>query len=163
MEKGWVFLAAPWEEEWQALCETIDRPDLLTDPRFATQEARRENDDALVEELGGVLATREPREWEKLLVDAGVTCVRAEDSGPYQFHMEDAHVQENGYLTEVESIRFGKFLRYSPIVRFSQTSPKAGAGPLRGQHNETVLTELGYSEEQIRDLEERRVVAKEPV
>ena len=163
VQKGWVFLAAPWEEEWQALCETIGRPDLLTDSRFATQEARRENDDALVEELGGALATREPQELEKLLVDAGVTCVRAEDSGPYQFHMEDAHVQENGYLTEVESIRFGKFWRYSPIVRFSHTSPKAGVGPLRGQHNDSVLSELGYSEEQISDMEQRRVLAKESV
>ena len=36
VQKGWVFLAAPWEEEWQALCETIGRPDLLTDARFAT-------------------------------------------------------------------------------------------------------------------------------
>ena len=163
VQKGWVFLAAPWEDEWQALCDTIGRPDLLTDARFATAEARRENDDALVEELGGVLATREPQEWEKLLIDAGVTCVRAEDAGPYQFHMEDPHVQENGYLTEVESVRFGKFLRYSPIVRFSHTSPKVGVGPLRGQHNEAVLSELGYSEEQITDLEQRRVLAREAV
>ncbi len=163
VQKGWVFLAAPWEEEWQALCETIGRPDLLTDARFATPEARRENDDALVEELGGVLATREPMEWENLLVDAGVTCVRAEDSGPYQFHMEDPHVQENGYLTEVESVRFGKFMRYSPIVRFSQTTPRAGAGPLRGQHNDSVLGELGYSADQIADLEDRRIIAREEV
>ena len=32
VEKGWVFLACPLQEEWQALCETIDRRDLLEDP-----------------------------------------------------------------------------------------------------------------------------------
>ena len=161
VEKGWVFLACPLEEEWQALCETIDRRDLLEDPRFATPEARKENDEALAKELGNALATREPLEWENLLVGAGVTCVKAEDSGPYQFNTEDPHVAENGYLTEVESLRFGKFWRYSPIVRFSKTSPKAGAGPLRGQHNEAILLEMGYSEEQARDFEERGVTAKE--
>ena len=60
-------------------------------------------------------------------------------------------------------MRFGKFMRYSPIVRFSQTSPRAGAGPLRGQHNDSVLSELGYSADQIADLEERRIIAREEV
>ncbi|MDP6494107.1 MAG: CoA transferase, partial [Dehalococcoidia bacterium] len=161
VQKGWVFLACPLQEEWQALCETIERRDLLEDPRFGTSEARKEHDAALAEELGKVLATREPLEWEQLLIAAGVTCVRAEDSGPYQFNTEDTHVQENGYLTEVESLRFGKFWRYSPIVRFSHTTPKAGAGPLKGQHNDASLQEMGYSEEQIRAFEEQGVTAKE--
>jgi crotonobetainyl-CoA:carnitine CoA-transferase CaiB-like acyl-CoA transferase len=161
VEKGWVFLACPLQEEWQALCETIERRDLLEDPRFATPEARKEHDAALAEELGKVFATREPLQWEQLLIAADVTCVRAEDSGPYQFNISDPHVEENGYLTEVESLRFGKFWRYSPIVRFSHTTPKVGAGPLRGQHNEAILQEMGYGEEQIRDFEERGIIAKE--
>ena len=31
---GWVFLACPFEDEWDALCRAIDRTDLLADPRF---------------------------------------------------------------------------------------------------------------------------------
>lgn len=161
VDKGWVFLACPLQEEWQALCETIGRGDLLEDPRFATPEARKKHDAALAEELGKVLATREPLEWEHLLTGADVTCVKAEDAGPYHFMSEDPHVKENGFLTEVESVRFGTFWRYSPIVRFSHTTPKVGPGPLRGQHNEAILKEIGYSEEQIRDFEERGVIARE--
>ena len=161
VQKGWVFLACPLQEEWQALCETIERRDLLEDPRFATPEARKEHDAALAEQLGKELATREPLEWEQLLIGAGVTCVKAEDAGPYHFNTEDPHVQENGYLTETESLRFGKFWRYSPIVRFSHTTPKVGPGPLRGQHNEAILQEMGYSEEQIKDFEERGITARE--
>jgi crotonobetainyl-CoA:carnitine CoA-transferase CaiB-like acyl-CoA transferase len=161
VQKGWVFLACPLQEEWQALCETIERRDLLEDPRFATPEDRKEHDGALTEELGKIFATREPLEWEHLLTSADVTCVKAEDSGPYQFLSEDPHVEENGYLTEVESLRFGNFLRYSPIVRFSHTTPKVGPGPLRGQHNEAVLLELGYRDEQIKEMEERGIIGHE--
>lgn len=55
----------------------------------------------------------------------------------------------------------GKFGRYSPIVRFSHTTPKVGHGPLKGQHNEAILQEIGYSEEQIKEFGERGVTARE--
>ena len=154
---GWVFLACPFEEEWQALCHALGRPDLLEDPRFATGQSREQNDDALAEELGQVFPTREPLEWERLLTNADVACVKAEDRGTYQFYSEDTHALENGFTTEVESPRLGKFWRYSPLLRFSRTAGRAGPGPLMGQHTRTILRELGYSDDGIRDFKERGV------
>ena len=155
---GWVFLACPFEEEWEALCRTIERPDLLEDPRFATREARKNNDDALIEELTQVFASREPLDWEKLLTDADVACVKAEDRGMYYFFNEDRHVRENGFLSQVEATRHGEFWRYTPVVGFSGTAGKAGPAPLKGEHTRPVLKELGYTDDQIRDFKERGVV-----
>ena len=155
---GWVFLACPNEDEWQGLCQTIERTDLLTDPRFATREAREEHDADLAEELDRVFVTREPLEWEKLLTEADVACVKAEDRGMYWFYNEDAHVRENGFITEVETRRLGKFWRYSPLVRFSHTQGKAGPGILRGEHTQAILHELGYSDEEVRNLRSGGVV-----
>ena len=155
---GWVFLACPFEDEWQTLCRAIDRSDLQVDPRFATDQARRENDDALANELAQVFAAEEPLHWEKLLTDADVACVRAEDRGMYFFFNEDSHVRENELLTQVEAPRDGKFWRYAPVVDFSETKGKAGPGPLRGQHTRLILKELGYTDEQIEDLKQRKVV-----
>ena len=157
-ETGWVFLACPFEEEWHALCRTIGRPDLLEDPRFATREARAEHDAALAEELQREFAARGPLEWEKLLTDADVACVRAEDRGMYQFYSDDAHVKENEFITEVEAPRLGKFWRYSPLLRFSRTPGTVGPGCLKGQHTQSILQELGYGEVETRDLKERGVV-----
>ena len=157
-QKGWIFLACPFEEEWQALCRAIARPNLLEDPRFATREARRQHDEDLSQELSQVFATREPLEWEKDLTAADVACVEAADRGPYFFFNEDPHVQENGFTTLVESLRFGEFWRYSPLLTFSHTAAKAEPGVLKGQHSQTILEELGYSEEQVRDFKERGVV-----
>ena len=155
---GWVFLACPFEDEWVALCRAIGRADLLDDARFATAEARRDNDDALADTLGRVFAGEEPLHWEKLLTAADVACVKAEDRGMYFFFNEDPHVRETGMLTQVEAPRFGEFWRYSPVVDFSETSGRAGPGPLKGQHTRPILRELGYSDEQIHDFKERKVV-----
>ena len=155
---GWVFLACPFEDEWEALCRTIERTDLLEDIRFATAESRREYDDALAGELAAVFASNEPLHWERLLADADVACVKAEDRGMYYFFDEDPHVRENGLLTQVEAPRFGRFWRYSPVVDFSETSGRAGPGPLKGQHTRPILKELGYADGQIQDFKDRKIV-----
>ena len=160
---GWVFLACPFEEEWRALCTTIGRPDLLEDLRFATAQSRKEHDDALAEELGQVLATKDASEWEKLLTATDVACVKVEDRGMYQFYNDDPHVQENGFTTEVESRRLGRFWRHSPILRFSHTQGRVGPGPLKGEHTQAILREMGYSQKVIHDMKERGVVEWEEV
>ena len=155
---GWVFLACPFEDEWQALCRTIDRTDLMDDPRFASSELREQHDDALADELARVIAAEDPLYWENLLTAADVACVKAEDQGMYFFFNGDPHVRENGLLTQVEAPRYGEFWRYSPVVDFSDTSGSVGPGPLKGQHTRPILRELGYTDEQIHDLKQRNVV-----
>ena len=155
---GWVFLACPFDDEWQTLCHALDRPDLRDDPRFATPEARGLNDDALSQELAQVFATGDPIHWENLLTAADVACVKAEDRGMYYFFNEDPHVREIGLLTDVQAPRFGDFWRYSPVVNFSETSGRASPGPLKGQHTRPILRELGYTDEQILELKQQKVV-----
>ena len=157
-KSGWVFLACPFEDEWEALCRTIDRTDILDDLRFATLEMREEHDDALADELARVFAGEDPLYWEQLLTAADVACVKAEDRGMYFFFNEDPHVRENGLLTQVEAPRYGEFWRYSPVVDFSDSSGRAGPGPLKGQHTRPLLRELGYTDEQIHELKQRKVV-----
>ncbi len=155
---GWVFLACPFDDEWEALCQALARPDLLSDPRFATRQAREKHDDALIDELSQIFAAEDPLHWERLLAVADVACVKAEDRGMYYFFNEDTHVRENGLLTQVEAPRFGEFWRYSPVVEFSDTSGRVGPGPLKGQHTRPILRELGYTDEQIHDLKQQKVV-----
>ena len=157
-KSGWVFLACLFDEEWQALCRAIDRSDLLDDARFVTREARETNDDALAAELAPLFAREDAVHWEGLLTAVDVACVKAEDRGMYYFFNDDPHVRENGLLTEVEAPRFGEFWRYSPVVSFSETSGRAGPGPLKGQQTRPILRELGYTDDQILDLKERKVV-----
>ena len=67
-------------------------------------------------------------------------------------------MRENGFLTQVEATRHGEFWRNVPVVGFSDTAGKAGPAPLKREHIRSVLKELGYTDEQIRDFKERGVV-----
>jgi crotonobetainyl-CoA:carnitine CoA-transferase CaiB-like acyl-CoA transferase len=160
-QRGWVFLACLFEEEWRTFCQAIDRDDLLKDSRFESSAARLENDDALVEELKKVLADKTPKEWEELLTAVDVACVEVEDSGMFNFYSQDPHVAENGYIQPAEGLRIGSYWRYGPVVNLSRTPTRVGSGPLRGQHTRSILQELGYSEERIDELYQKRVVDSE--
>ncbi len=159
--RGWVFLACLFEEEWQALCRTLGLDDLLSDSRFSTEAARLENDDALAERLQEVFATRNPAEWEQLLIAEDVACVEVEESGMFNFYSQDPHVAENDFIRPAESLRIGSYWRYGPVVNLSRTPSRVGSGPLRGQHTRSILGELGYSEAEVDDLYEKQVVGSE--
>ena len=149
---GWVFLDSPFEDEWRRMCETLGRPDLLSDKRFADADSRRANDDALVSELAAEFSQKPALEWEKLMTSADVGCVQTEDRGMYHFFSEDPHVEENGLKVDIEHARFGPMWRYAPILDFSDTKCIAGPGILRGQHTIPILKELGYTESQIHEM-----------
>ncbi len=72
---------------------------------------------------------------------------------------DDPDVLANGYITEVEYPQYGKTLKvHGSPWHFSETPPKIGVAPGLGEHNVPVLTELGYSEADIRGLRERNVI-----
>src|SRR3954468_22750858 len=54
------------------LCTTVGRPELATDPRFATNGERRAHIDELDAELDSLFATRPAAEWVEALTGAGV-------------------------------------------------------------------------------------------
>jgi crotonobetainyl-CoA:carnitine CoA-transferase CaiB-like acyl-CoA transferase len=68
-------------------------------------------------------------------------------------------VVANGYVTEVEYPKYGKKLKVhgSPWT-FSETPPRIGIAPELGEHNEAVLTELGYSAADIRNFREKKII-----
>ena len=90
-----------------------------------------------------------------------MACVETEDSGPYQFYANDPQVEANDLTTTVDSVKWGSFWRHSPVIKFSDTRSTTGAAPLQGQHNESILRELGYSNAQIENFQAKNVLLAE--
>ena len=69
-----LVIAAGNDSLFSGLCETLGRPELADDPRFATNEARTEHAEALGDEIEGVLSTDTAAAWLARLEEAGIPC-----------------------------------------------------------------------------------------
>jgi crotonobetainyl-CoA:carnitine CoA-transferase CaiB-like acyl-CoA transferase len=156
--EGWVFLGCLFQDEWQTFCRTVQRPDLLADRRFATREARQDNDEALIAEIANIFAGRDAAEWEDLLLKADIGCVRADEALEGEFYADHPHAKANALSVEVDHPTVGKHLRYGGLVEFSLTPGRYKASAQIGQHTKPLLREIGYDDHQIEDLGRRGIV-----
>lgn len=76
---GMVIIAAGNDHLFSLMAGALKRPDLTTDPRFASNELRHENVDALQSELEKTLATGPVQTWLDALNEAGVPCAPIND------------------------------------------------------------------------------------
>jgi crotonobetainyl-CoA:carnitine CoA-transferase CaiB-like acyl-CoA transferase len=155
---GWVFLAAPAEREWGDLVKALDAPHLATDERFASIAARRANDDALIGALAEIIASRPGAELEATLSEVGVGCAVAYEGGNSAFTSTDPVLRQTGRAVEVDHPVFGRIIRHGLPVALSETPGRIAPSCLRGQHTEVVLSDIGYSAQEIRALTEAEVV-----
>jgi crotonobetainyl-CoA:carnitine CoA-transferase CaiB-like acyl-CoA transferase len=96
---------------WQGLAAVIECPDLFDDPRFATREARIENQDDLIAFMAPIFGRKPRDEWCAALAAAGVPHSPAYDSDealedPQARHLElkiSARHPEMGPFTTVRS------------------------------------------------------------
>lgn len=153
---GHINIAASGNDLYKRFCHAIEREDLLTDPRFATSKARSDNRDELMALLMPVTRQKSSEEWIKLMNEAGVPC------GPINTidkTFADEQVQFLGIAQTVQSpVRGELSILGHPISANGKRNPLRCAAPELGQDNEEILTSLGYSREQIADLEERGVI-----
>ncbi len=156
---GWVYLAAPAEKEWPALVAALSgEVDLGGDSRFATKDLRRSNDGELARILERVFRAKPAQYWEEHLLSHDVGCVVAHPDPPEVVLQSKEFGAASDLLTEVEHPTFGAHVRLKPFVDFSRSETVAEPGCLQGQHTDQILAELGYDEEAIRGLRERKVV-----
>ena len=73
---GPLNIAANRQEQYEALCRLVDRPDLVTHPRFADRESRKRHREELNDQLTDALRRRPALEWERILSAAGVPAAR---------------------------------------------------------------------------------------
>jgi crotonobetainyl-CoA:carnitine CoA-transferase CaiB-like acyl-CoA transferase len=144
----WVFVAAPTDDDWDALSTALD---LTAD--------LREDHDNLAAVLAEKFAARPAAEWEMALTKVDVACVEAV-KGP----VEDVVWFGGGVgatidiVTPAEHPVVGEYQRLKPLVRFSRSAGVTGPAPLVGQHTEKVLAELGYDATAITALRAENVL-----
>jgi crotonobetainyl-CoA:carnitine CoA-transferase CaiB-like acyl-CoA transferase len=152
----YITAAALSDDEWAGMCRSLNREDLIDDPRFKTARDRSIN---AVERR-----TITSAELEKWRADDILPRLLANDvpSAPVLSRFEllkDQQVRENHILEEFETKELGKVRMPRPAARFDRTPSTIRAmAPILGADNAALLAELGYSASDIARLESNRVI-----
>lgn len=150
-KKGMLFLGIGNDAQFAKACKLLGHPELATDPRFATNTLRLENREAMTAELSAILMTHEAEEISHALLEAGVPAGPAHNVGEALSHphtmAREMVIEEDGYRGVASPIKFSR----TPAA-FHDTPPEFG------EDTRDVLHELGFGDDDIAALIDRRIV-----
>lgn len=146
-------------QRFAALMTAIGKPDLAADARFATSQARSQNDSALLDMLKPLFSALTAEEAFAALDAAGAACEIARES-PWldEFFWAD-WAEKSGRVIEDKASIYGH-VRMIGIVSRLGANPgvRKKSAPRLGEHTREILAELGYPAADIQAWIERRVV-----
>jgi crotonobetainyl-CoA:carnitine CoA-transferase CaiB-like acyl-CoA transferase len=147
---GYMNVAAGSNAGFAHLCEALERPELATDPRFATLPLRVQHREALNALIESRMRERDSAWWNHRFAECSVA------GGPIHAMDQvfaDPQVQYNRMAEPVTHPRLGTVELISQPFRLSRT-PHAlrSATPECGQHTDDILSGLGCSPEEIARL-----------
>jgi formyl-CoA transferase len=135
----------------------IDRPDLVTDERFSTDQARFANTAILHDEIEHWTSERTKHEVMKELGEAGVPCAATMDTVDVY---DDPHLNQRGFIKTLPHPELGdvRMLGFAP--RMSANEVEMTPPPELGEHTSSVLSEeLGLDEETLSSLRAAEAIA----
>jgi len=135
------------DKHWKAFFDVAGRPELTSDARFADQPSRSENIDALYEIVGETMRRHTSAKWLEILEAADIPVMPM--NTPEDL-FDCPHLTAVGMFPVVDHPTEGRVRHLKTPVYFSKTPGGYYRHPEQiGQSTDSVLTEIGYSTEEI--------------
>lgn len=153
---GYINIATTGQRIWERLVTAIEAPELLSDPRYATNLGRSQHRDPLNAAIEERTLQHSTAKWVDILNAAGVPC------GPiYSVDQmfADAQVQHLGIAQDVPNPE-GRPLRLlgQPVTLSRTPSRMAARPPEIGEHTDEILGEFGFSPQELAELKAADIV-----
>lgn len=163
-DERWIVIAVSADEEWEALCKVLDRPEWLEDKRFRDGTSRCQCRGELDDLVGKATLEWDSYQLMHALQEAGVPAGAVLDAKDLLF---DPHLRARGFYELVShhpSTGIPPLPYASRPWKLSRTPAAPGkAAPIMGEHNKWAFMELlGLSEEQITALEAEGIIGYAP-
>jgi formyl-CoA transferase len=155
-KSGHIYLQAPTQPFWEALCELTGLSHLATDPRFDSMKKRKEHEAELLPILRGALMQRTALEWEALFGQR-VPC-SAVRSIEDMFDHPQALAQ--GLVATHQHPTLGSYRAMTEPVRMNggRTLTHDRRAPTLGEHTDEILSSNGFTQEEIAALRSANAV-----
>ncbi|HXO63644.1 MAG TPA: formyl-CoA transferase [Steroidobacteraceae bacterium] len=167
-QPGWIIKCKGWETNpnaylyfiaqapvWKDICQVIGKPEWITDPDYATPDARLPRLMKVFGEVERWTMTRTKFEAMAEFNRHDIPC------GPILSMEElaaEPSLRATGTVVEVDHPKRGKYLSVGNPIKLSDSPTDVKRSPLLGEHTREVLAELGLSESEIRTLQEEKVI-----
>ena len=155
----WLSIAASSQTIAVRLFEAMDRPDIIKDPRYATNAARMEHNEDMQKIVSEWVQTQPRKEILAILESHNVVAAGVNDARDVT---EDPHFSERTLVDLTGSDLLGKVKMPGPILHVSSYSgPEYDGVPEIGQHTKEVLRDfLGFDEDRIQFLAQSGVISR---
>ncbi len=167
-QPGWIIKCKGWETDpnaylyfiaqapvWKDICKVIGKEEWITDPDYATPNAR-------LPHLKTVFATVEAWTMTKTKFEAMAELNKHDiPCGPILSMEElaaEPALRATGTIVEVDHPKRGKYLTVGNPIKLSDSITEVTRSPLLGEHTQEVLAELGLSESEIKSLQTGKVI-----
>jgi len=167
-QPGWILKCKGWQDDpnayiyfitqaqvWEPICKIIGKPEWITDPHYATLEARLPHLKDIFQTIEGWTQTKTKFEAMQILNQYDIPC------GPILSMEEIAaepSLRATGTVVEVDHPTRGKYLSVGNPIKMSDSPSDVTRAPLLGEHTDEILAELGYSAEKIANLRVERAI-----
>lgn len=146
----------PEQKYWPAFCEATGQISLLNDPRYAEEHIRRQHNPELMIIFDRVFTTRTRDEWMDIFHSHKLLFAPVQ-----RIHevLDDPQSLINNYVVDFDDKVLGKLK--IPGYPFHFSSYRAGTrsfGPALGEHTESIMRQMGYTDEEVELLKKEGVI-----
>lgn len=150
-QDGYATVGASNEKLWRNFClQVVNKPEWMSDPRYANGASRLAHADDLEREIEAVFVHAPTAHWVEKLEAAEVP------GGPvytYEQALNDPHVRARQMVVEMDHPKIGRMLTLGlPVKASGELVQIRKPAPLLGQHSAEVARELGYDEATVESL-----------
>ncbi len=152
---GYINIAVANDTLWHKFCGAMGWEDLKNDTRFSSIEARFTNRDQVNDMVRKEFKKKPTSEWKKLLTQYEVP------NGVVKTIKDiftSETLQQRGMIGSLNHPKLGLFQYIGNPIRMSDVAVDYLPSPLLGDHNNEILTRLGYSQGEIEDLVKEKAI-----
>jgi crotonobetainyl-CoA:carnitine CoA-transferase CaiB-like acyl-CoA transferase len=134
---------------WPELVTVLGAPELADDERFGSHGARAANNEQCVATLADLFAKHTLAEWRELMAETRGVWAAVQRPGEV---LVDPQVVANDYIADLEDHDGVPFKLVTSPLQFDEQPGTARRAPMHGEHTDDVITDLGYSMDELLDL-----------